>query len=291
MFLRNDVGEIVDSEFSIDVQDERTCIVIESSGGSSPSRGVSRRNPDYNALVGTVLQRLARAGTPIEEIILDSAKVASLPVAERRVDLDIPYPIDVSAHDSENLRKAIGRSVSLMHRSQEASKSGNAQKRIRIVLAQPIPVEQLCAPESSGQSEDELLEYAPSLSETERQYMYAARVGQGAFRAELLRRYKGGCPVTGITHEELLIASHIKPWRICTNHERLDAENGILLSALVDRLFDKGLVSFESDGTILFSARLSAEDRRRCHLEGARCRGISAASQRYLVVHRKVVFK
>ena len=52
---------------------------------------------------------------------------------------------------------------------------------------------------------------------------------------------------------EHLIASHIKPWRDCTNDERLDGENGFLLTPTVDHLFDKGFISFERDGRLIIS--------------------------------------
>jgi hypothetical protein len=57
--------------------------------------------------------------------------------------------------------------------------------------------------------------------ETERNAIIAARLGQGFFRANLMRVYKRKCAVTGTDIPELLRASHIKPWRDCDNPERL----------------------------------------------------------------------
>lgn len=76
------------------------------------------------------------------------------------------------------------------------------------------------------------------------------RIGQNIFRKELLEKFKY-CPLTGICLNELLRASHIKPWRISSNSERLDSTNGILLAAHVDILFDKGLISFDDEGNLL----------------------------------------
>lgn len=95
-----------------------------------------------------------------------------------------------------------------------------------------------------------------SLPETEREAIVSARLGQGLFRKRLLSAWKGRCAVTGVTIEELLRASHIKPWRVSDNSERLDPDNGLLLVANLDAAFDAALVSFQDDGTILLSPRL-----------------------------------
>jgi predicted restriction endonuclease len=65
------------------------------------------------------------------------------------------------------------------------------------------------------------------------------------------------CPLTGITDPALLRASHIVPWSDCSDEQRLDVHNGLLLSALWDAAFDKGLVSFNDDGTLCLSSSLS----------------------------------
>jgi DEAD/DEAH box helicase/HNH endonuclease len=67
--------------------------------------------------------------------------------------------------------------------------------------------------------------------------------------------------LTGITERALLRASHIKPWADCTDAERLDVHNGLLLSALWDAAFDRGLVSFATDGSVLASPRLGQKER------------------------------
>lgn len=83
--------------------------------------------------------------------------------------------------------------------------------------------------------------------ETERDVLSKARIGQGKFRADLVVSWGKGetCVLTGLAVPEMLIASHIKPWRDCTNEERLDPMNGLLLAAHVDKLFDRYLLSFK----------------------------------------------
>jgi HNH endonuclease len=94
---------------------------------------------------------------------------------------------------------------------------------------------------------------------TEREAVIKARICQGVFRTDLIK-YWGSCAVTGISEPAVLRASHIKPWRLCNNHERLDPFNGLLLAAHIDALFDKGLITFEFDGLIRFSPLLAQED-------------------------------
>ncbi len=87
---------------------------------------------------------------------------------------------------------------------------------------------------------------------TIRQTLALARVGQGLFRAEVIKLWGRGevCALTGIAVPELLIASHIKPWCESTDEERLSPANGLLLATHVDKLFDRHLISFkpENDG-------------------------------------------
>jgi putative restriction endonuclease len=76
------------------------------------------------------------------------------------------------------------------------------------------------------------------ISQTEKLRLVAARVGQGDFRKSLIAEWDG-CAVTRTGNTDLPRASHIKPWRLCNNHERLDPKNGLLLipnldAALID---------------------------------------------------------
>lgn len=91
---------------------------------------------------------------------------------------------------------------------------------------------------------------------TARLTLALARDGQGKFRMELLRIWGGACAVTGVTNSQVLIASHVKPWRNSDNRQRLDPNNGLLLCANLDALFDAYLISFADDGSMLVSEEL-----------------------------------
>ncbi len=99
------------------------------------------------------------------------------------------------------------------------------------------------------------------INTTEKTAQKLIRIGQNTFRSKLLKDMKK-CPITNIDDEKLLIASHIKPWIHSTNKERLNHHNGLLLSPLYDKLFDKGigLITFTLDKEILISKKLSKEN-------------------------------
>ena len=94
------------------------------------------------------------------------------------------------------------------------------------------------------------------ITETEREAIVTSRVGQGIFRESLIKKYDGRCIITGVDDKRILIASHIRPWAVSTNEQRLSAENGLLLSPLYDKLFDVGLITFSEDGEIVCSKTL-----------------------------------
>lgn len=100
---------------------------------------------------------------------------------------------------------------------------------------------------------------APEI-ETIREAITKIRIGQSQFRNQLLLSNRNSCLFTGITDSKLLVASHIKPWRDSNNIERLDIENGILLTPTFDKLFDKFLITFDENGHLIWSAtRLNAD--------------------------------
>jgi predicted restriction endonuclease len=83
-----------------------------------------------------------------------------------------------------------------------------------------------------------------------------ARVGQGKYREELLNQCPF-CPITLISDDRLLIASHIKPWAKSNDKERIDPFNGFMFTPTFDYLFDKGFISFTNDKKIILSPFLS----------------------------------
>jgi len=124
---------------------------------------------------------------------------------------------------------------------------------------------------------------------TEAERMVIQRIGQDVFRGALVDYWGGRCPLTGITDPELLRASHIVPWAECSDDQRLDVHNGLLLSALWDAAFDKGLVSFADDGAVLANPRLGETARKVLRLDTAPpITGLREAHRKNLARHRKL---
>ncbi len=120
------------------------------------------------------------------------------------------------------------------------------------------------------------------------------RLGQNKFRSELLKTLKA-CPITGIDDKRLLIASHIKPWVFSTPEERLNPLNGLLLSPLFDRLFDKsvGLITFTPEKYILISDKLSPKNRKKLgipHKTIIKSLPVEGREE-FLEFHRKYIFQ
>lgn len=98
-----------------------------------------------------------------------------------------------------------------------------------------------------------------SLHETDREQLTKARIGQNNFRKNLIKMW-GKCSVTGVENLEFLNASHIKPWRVSSNEDRLNPYNGLLLAPALDTAFDKGYIGFDPTGKIIISGNLARED-------------------------------
>jgi hypothetical protein len=92
-----------------------------------------------------------------------------------------------------------------------------------------------------------------------RQVLTAQRIKQHFFRRAVLSTYRGRCCMSGLAEQRLLIASHIVPWSR-DKANRLNPSNGLCLSAIHDRAFDKGLISLTDDLRVVLSSELAARD-------------------------------
>lgn len=139
-------------------------------------------------------------------------------------------------------------------------------------------------------AEEDLIEYAISPpGKTERSGLITSRVGQGAYRKRIIHRWEYKCAVTGFNKLDILIASHIVPWCDSNDFERLDVDNGILLSPAYDALFDKHLISFENDGKIILSDSIELGAYKKIGVTGTeKINKLSTYNQRYLERHREL---
>ncbi|MFA1561245.1 HNH endonuclease [Aliivibrio fischeri] len=126
------------------------------------------------------------------------------------------------------------------------------------------------------------------LTQTEKTIMVNTRMGQGTFRKQLIEMWKG-CSVTGYKNTQMLVASHIKPWREANNTERLDKYNGLLLLANLDKAFDLGFISFQNSGKLMISSQLEAPEV--LGLRDDMIFNVHREHKKYLDHHRKILFK
>ena len=134
----------------------------------------------------------------------------------------------------------------------------------------------------------ELAKLPAGIVHTEVERMVRQRVGQDKFREAMLDYWGGACAVTGIAIPDVLRASHAKPWAECaTDEERLDVFNGFLLSANLDALFDRFLISFDEQGALIVSPELNGIDLQPLGvLPGMKLRWINLLHEPYLQSHR-----
>ena len=119
------------------------------------------------------------------------------------------------------------------------------------------------------------------------------REGQDEYRKKLLEECPF-CPITMINEESLLIASHIKPWAVSDSKERIDPNNGFILSPLYDKLFDRGYITFSDDKRVSISNWLSRQVKERIGIKDKQFfqfLPINEERTKYLEYHRATVFK
>lgn len=125
---------------------------------------------------------------------------------------------------------------------------------------------------------------------TERTGLVTSRVGQGAYRKRIIHRWDYKCAVTDFNKLDVLIASHIVPWSKANNDERLDVNNGILLSPTYDALFDKHLITFDTKGKIVLSDSIEFSAYQKLGVTGnEQIHGLSQYNLEYLNRHQELV--
>ena len=111
-------------------------------------------------------------------------------------------------------------------------------------------------------------------------------------RYDYSRLYERQCRVTGLKDRSHLIASHIKPWGKSDDKEKIDGQNGLLLSPHIDWLFNYGFISFSDDGVILISSKLNKETLDLWSIDMSKnVGGFLPGQASYLKYHRENIFK
>lgn len=161
---------------------------------------------------------------------------------------------------------------------------GQAQK-----LAEEIAIE---TDDQLGDSAvEEHIWLRTNLGPAEKRQLISARTGQGIFR-DNVERIEKACRVTGVLDRRHLRASHIKPWKVADDREKIDGFNGLLLSPHIDHLFHRGHISFTNDGRMLVSEHLNPTVLRAWGLDKVRPPQPFRPEQwGYLEFHRRHIFE
>ena len=169
---------------------------------------------------------------------------------------------------------------------------GQFETALKILLEEKEEPEFSPISDDPGAFEEETkIQQRLDIGATQRTQLVIARRGQGIFRTNV-RLVEKSCRVTGLAEARHLVASHIKPWPVSSDLEKLDGYNGLLLSPHIDHLFDKGFISFTDGGTLLTSRHLRDQVLSKWHLAKTQEVGqFSSEQSSYLEYHRDVVFK
>lgn len=80
----------------------------------------------------------------------------------------------------------------------------------------------------------------------EKETIIKTRVNQSFFRSTILSSYNQKCCITGLSIPDLLVASHIVPWKT-DDKNRLNPHNGLCLNSIHDKAFDRGFITITPD--------------------------------------------
>jgi putative restriction endonuclease len=167
---------------------------------------------------------------------------------------------------------------------------GAQWSKIAPALALPDAAEEFVQDEVEASVSTEI-KNRTDIGETQKTQLVQSRRGQGVYRKNL-EGFEKGCRLTGVAQLQHLRASHIKPWRASSDFEKLDGNNGLLLSPHVDHLFDHGFISATDDGKLIVSSLLEPDTLIHWGIEASAGFGPFRPKQlTYLEFHRKFVFR
>ena len=126
---------------------------------------------------------------------------------------------------------------------------------------------------------------------TDKEITVEARLLQGEFRKKLIKQWAAKCMVTGIDIEPILRASHIKAYAECTEVEKYDLNNGLLLSANIDALFDCHLITFDENGSLLASRTLTEKQLSFLGIANPIQLHLNDKQKCYMKIHRELFYK
>ena len=114
---------------------------------------------------------------------------------------------------------------------------------------------------------------------------------QNYFKKKLFKLWPTECAITKVKNKKLLIGAHIRPWSKSNDDEKLDEYNGLLLAPNPDKIFELGLISFEDNGKIIISSKLSNEDLTKLNINKDTVLNLKENHKKYIKYHRENKFK
>ncbi|RJO78861.1 HNH endonuclease [Nocardia panacis] len=133
MKVIDSLGRPLNAEYSVETDDGRLALILESSSGRG--KGRTRRNGDYGSALELLLDRLKQQAAVLVSALVDSRNTRSLPVADRRL---IDKPVELAGvTDIPKLCKDLRNAQRPIGRKSEATTHGNSVKRIRLILNVP----------------------------------------------------------------------------------------------------------------------------------------------------------
>lgn len=276
--------------------------------------GDGRANLRYSPDVTTIYEP--------DELAKIQKKIKALAAQDRHDNISPPVPLTIIAPDQKRFRveaylqRAKSPLLRLRFKSKTDAKEGydsqpllkrflvgdvlkldkisDREFRIAAINDKVIPRVLLLDGDSTENDapEVEQVRSAKNLTTTQKEILLQARVGQGRFRSDLIKEWRA-CAVTGEESGLLLRAAHIKPWKISTNEERLDPNNGLLLLVNLDVAFEHGLISFDNSGAILISNQLSDDQQSRLAIDSKMClrEPLTQRRRAFLQYHRDKKFR
>jgi len=223
---------------------------------------------------------------PVRFFKLDKALIPKQHIESIRENLPNKYsPLRASGDGREFYLTELSQKLGMQIQS---LLDGEVEKAIELYKESDLDIS-LSDDENNYQVEE--IEQRTDIGPTEKVQLVKARTGQGIYKKNLIKVEKG-CRLTGVKDSKYLIASHIKPWADSDDFEKLDGNNGLLLSPHYDKLFDKGLISFEDNGDILVSPKISKEVIHLWDIDlNANVGQFNSYQIEYLGFHRKKIFK
>ncbi|WP_462176100.1 HNH endonuclease [Pseudoalteromonas gelatinilytica] len=144
---------------------------------------------------------------------------------------------------------------------------------------------------TKGYSRNSILPDFKKFAVTEGLGIVNYRLGQSYFRENVIQECQGKCIVTGVKEHSVLVASHIKPWKASNNIEKYDGSNGLLLAPHIDKLFDRGLITFNDKGRIVSSKLLSKSVLELWSIDREKNYFFTDNQMQYMKYHSEEVFK